>query len=234
MKTSGPLLTLLGGVALAALLFTLDVRATGDRPAAGAGSPASATRPSTPAGPSAPAVAAASSRPAASGPQQRLERGTYAGYTNGAGALLGIAVHDGLAVAYLCDGERVEAWLRGTAIDGQLVLNGGDGAAAGAGISARYSGGAATGQITVGGRRWTFTLHLVHPPSGLYKATAEVRGARVDASWVVAGGKQLGVRTTDGVAPQPAPELNATTGRVDLGAGVVTATHVDGETGSGF
>jgi hypothetical protein len=226
MKTSGPLLTLLGGVALAALLFALDVRATDSgRPAAAAATRASAA----PAPAASRRPAAAPSRPAPTRAPQKLNRGTYAGYTNGAGALLGIAVHDGLAVAYLCDGKRVEAWLRGTAAGGKLVLNGRD-----ASITAGYSGTRATGVISVGGQRWTFTLHLVHAPSGLYRATAEVRGARVEASWVVADGRQLGVRTTDGAAAQPAPELDPTTGRVDLGTGPVTATHVDGETGSGF
>jgi len=239
MKRSGPLLTLLGGVALAALLFVLDVRVTGhDRPAADAASRSSAAASpqvasSQAPGPARSAPAAPASRPTASRPPQKLNRGTYGGYTNGAGSLLGIAVHDGLAIAYLCDGKKVEAWLRGTAADGKMVLHG-TSARPTASITAVYSGNKATGQITVGSQRWTFTLHLVHPPSGLYKATAEVRGARVDASWVVADGKQLGVQTTNGTGPQTAPALDAATGRVDLGAGVVTAIHYDGETGSGF
>ena len=51
---------------------------------------------------------------------------TYAGKVTGGKATIAIAVKDGKAVAYLCDGKKTEAWLRGTAVDGELALSGPD------------------------------------------------------------------------------------------------------------
>ncbi|NLT56070.1 MAG: hypothetical protein GXX79_16255 [Actinomycetales bacterium] len=146
---------------------------------------------------------------------------TWAGRVDGGGATLAIATEDGVAVAYVCDGRRVEAWLRGTAVDGRLELTG----PGGAGLDGGYGDGVATGTVTARGREWTFELGAVRKPSGLYRATATVRNARVTGGWIVLpDGRQVGVLTEDGV-PRPAPELDVTTGRVD--GSPVRATAVD-------
>ncbi|MGF1652797.1 MAG: hypothetical protein ACFCUP_05705 [Actinomycetales bacterium] len=59
----------------------------------------------------------------------------------------------GDAVAYVCDGEDVEIWLRGTATDGVLELTGPSGAR----ISGTYLEQGTTGVLTTSGYQWTFT-----------------------------------------------------------------------------
>ena len=72
-------------------------------------------------------------------------------------------------------------------------------------------------------------------PSGLWKATAKVRGATVKAGWVVlADGNQVGMYTTDGAGGTAAPRLDAATGRATIGGAVLTAVAADPESGAGF
>ena len=84
-------------------------RRAGPTPPAARGDRASRPPPAT----TAPATAAAATaaKPAApTGPQV-----TYAGKVGGGRASIAIAVKDGKAIAYLCDGQTAEAWLQGTA-----------------------------------------------------------------------------------------------------------------------
>ncbi|HKT04891.1 MAG TPA: hypothetical protein VJT31_35705, partial [Rugosimonospora sp.] len=152
-------------------------------------------------------------------------RATYAGYTTGGAATVAIAVRDGVAIAYLCDGSRVEAWLRGSATGGKLSLSGTHNSR----LTGTYAHGLATGQVDVAGRHWTFRARAVYPPSGLYRATATVRGARVENGWIVIDGRQVGVSTVDGV-PQAAPPLDTATRTATVDGASVTAEPVDGAT----
>jgi hypothetical protein len=136
-------------------------------------------------------------------------------------------VHHGTAISYLCDGRRIEAWLRGTAADGKLNLTGPHGAS----LTGTYAKGLAAGFVTANGRRLTFAVPQVHPPSGLYRATAKIRNARVVAGWIVLpGGAQVGVVDTDGT-PAPAPRLDTSTGRAEIDGTPVTARPVDDSEG---
>jgi len=212
MTAKSPVLTLLIGAALAALLLTLSSQAA--TPARWAGADAPATSPS-PAG--SPAGSPAVVEPPA----------TYAGATTGGAATLAIAVKDGQAVAYLCDGRRVESWLRGTATGGVLSLTGSHAGS----LTGRYGGGRASGTVSAGGRQWTFQIAEVLPPSGLYRAAAPVRGASVVGGWIVLpDGTQVGLVDTGDVA-QPAPPLDPGTGTASLDGTVLPATRLDGTAG---
>jgi serine/threonine-protein kinase len=172
---------------------------------------------------SAPAVAATTpaAAPTTAAPAPQV---TYAGKVNGGGATIAIALKDGKAVAYLCDGRSTEAWLQGTAANGQLSLTG----AGGASLTATYGNGLAAGTISARSREWAFSVGTVSKPSGLYRATANVRNAEVVGGWIVlANGEQVGVLVV-GDDVEPAPELNTSTNTVNVDGTQITANPVDG------
>jgi serine/threonine-protein kinase len=72
-------------------------------------------------------------------------------------------------------------------------------------------------------------VSLVAPPSGLYRATANVRNAKIVGGWIVlADGQQVGVVSTDD-QPQAAPPLDVTTGQATVDNTTISAAPVDGE-----
>lgn len=187
-----PVLTLLAGLALAAVLVTMSSIAS-SRPAPVAANPNPV------------ATSAAAPTPSASPTPAAVKvNATWAGEVDGGGATIAISVKDGVAVAYLCDGKKAEAWLQGTAADGKLSLTGKDVAS----LTGTFGGGKATGTVVAAGKQWSFTAPNAVAPSGLYRAAEIVNTAKVVCGWIVlADGRQVGVCTTDG-QPAPAPRLD--------------------------
>lgn len=217
MKRKGPILTLAAGAGLAAIMMVLNLNAnatTGDgygNTAADASTPAATT-------------AAPTTAPTVPPTKPAGAQVTYAGNVGGGGATLAIAIKDGKAVAYVCDGRKAEAWLQGTADNGELVLSGGGGA----NLTGTFGNGRAKGSVTAAGKSWSFDLAAVAPPSGLYRAAADVRGARIVGGWIVlADGTQVGVVSVDGT-PQPAPALDPAAGTAEVNGAAVNVAAVDG------
>ncbi|MER5647954.1 hypothetical protein [Streptosporangium sp. NPDC002524] len=127
----------------------------------------------------------------------------YAGRVTGNGGLIAISIRNGKAVGYFCDG-KIEAWMKGKAADGKVTLSGRHGAS----LTARLAGGRATGDLGFDGKKWTFKAPTVKKPSGLYRATALVRGANVRAGWIyLDDGTRVGLTLVgDKVAEVPIPE----------------------------
>jgi hypothetical protein len=207
---------------------------------------ASATAPATV---SATAVATAPATapgtvPAATASAQKADvppKADYVAQVNGGGAAVAISVHSGKAVAYVCNGHAVAAWLKGTAAAGKLDLTGKNGAR----LDVSYRTGKATGSIMADGTKYTFSAPLVHRvssghrPPGLYEATGMVDGVPVKAGWVVLpGGGQVGSVEYDpssAVAPTAqAPVLDLTTGTAQYDGITLVASLISGFTGSGF
>lgn len=218
----GPLLTLLAGTGLAAVLLVASmVAASADnvRVAGGDEQPAGDATPSAPSAPSAaPSPEPSSPPPPATEPTEQPAV-TYVGWADGGGASVAIIVTGDEATAYVCDGATTEAWLHGAAGGGYLRLAGDGGE-----LIARYDRDWAVGQTTVAGRSWSFSLARVDPPEGLYRfADTIAGGAEVTGGWIVLpDGSQVGVLTVDGT-PQPAPALDPATGAVRVGGAQVTA-----------
>lgn len=223
MKRNGPIITLLAGLALAAVLITVNLSLTkggGEPDPAGLGAAVASAAPAA-SEPPPPTVAASADAPASPAAKANA---TWAGTVDGGGATIAIAVTDGVAVAYLCDGRKAEVWLQGTAADGKLALTGKKGAT----LTGTFGGGKAAGTVTANGRKWTFTVKAVAKPSGLYRATATVRNAKVVGGWIVLpDGSQVGVVTVDDV-PQPAPAIDPATGAVTVDGAALTAAPVTG------
>ncbi|MFC3988450.1 hypothetical protein [Actinoplanes siamensis] len=157
-------------------------------------------------------------------------RVTLAGAVEDDAGTLAISVRDREAVAYICDGRKVEAWLKGTAEDGRLDLSGKGGAR----ITGTFDAGSARGRVTVAGETHDFTLRTVRKPSGLYRTSTKVRDARVEGSWIVLpDGRQVGVLTS-GDRTGPAPRLDVTSRTTTVDGTPVAVTEIDPGSGTGF
>ncbi|MGJ6961245.1 hypothetical protein ACSDR0_04985 [Streptosporangium sp. G11] len=127
----------------------------------------------------------------------------YAGRVTGNGGLIALSIRNGKAVGYFCDG-KIEAWMKGKAADGKVTLSGRGNAS----LTAQLGGGRASGTLGFGGKEWSFKAPTVKKPSGLYRATALVRGANVRAGWIyLDDGTRVGLTLVgDEVADVPIPE----------------------------
>ena len=238
MKLNTPLVTLLTGAALGVVLLVASMlaahtKAPGYTAASSSSSAPAAISPATPA--PAPATASSPSTAATSATAADVVKGDYAGRVHGGGASIAIAIHGSQAIAYVCNGSVVEAWFQGTAAGGRLVMTGKNGAR----LNATYYAKKANGDVVADGFHYTFSVPVVHKPSGLYRATADVRGATVKAGWIVLpDGTQVGSLESDASAAVPAatgaPALDVAAGTAQDGSTVLHANAVSGLTGSGF
>jgi hypothetical protein len=258
MKIPTPVITLIVGLALAISLLVSSVTAVSSKKAALAEASASAA---ANAGPAATQPAAAASTATAAASTAKSQTATaavtaaatasaspgstagfvipphanYVGQVDSGRGSVAIVVHDTFAVAYFCNGSTQEAWLNGTPEHGKLSMTGKDHAS----LTANYALGHARGTVIVNGISYPFSIIAVHKPSGLFQSIANVRGATVKAGWIVlANGTQVGSLNpnVNGATQtsQAAPKLNLSTLTANDGGVSITATPIDGETGSGF
>ncbi|MFK4069103.1 hypothetical protein [Streptomyces sp. NPDC029674] len=216
MNRSGPLLTLLCGLLLA--LFMLSLNATTETGGASYGGDASGTTTSSPTKDTS-TPAEPTGKPVGTPPPNA----DYAGRTDDDTSAVSVSMRDGKAVAYFCDGRDTESWLKGNVEDdGSMRLTGKHGAK----LDGRITGKKVRGTVDIGEETWKFTAGKAVKPSGLYRATTEVRGAKVDGGWIVLpDGSQVGIVKRDG-KPAKAPRLDPRTGAVLVDGDTVTARPV--------
>src|SRR6185437_4445473 len=244
MKIPTPVITLIVGLALAVSLLVSSMSAvSGEKTArAQASATAAANTVTVPAstGPSAGAAASAataSPSPSASGSGFVIPpHANYVGEVQGNLGSVAIVVHDTFAVAYFCNGKTQEAWFRGTPHNGNLSMTG----KANSSLTANYALGHARGTVTVAATPHVFSITALHKPPGLFQWIAVVRGPPAKAGWIVLpdGTTEVGSIEPDSslaVPPaQTAPKLDLSTLTAQDGGTTLTATPIDGETGSGF
>jgi hypothetical protein len=248
MKIPTPVITLIVGLALAAALLVSSMTAVSEKKAAAAEASASAAANSgaaatasaaQPTGTVASATAASSpsAAPSTSASQGFVipPHANYDGEVQGDLGSVAIVVHDTFAIAYFCNGKTQEAWLKGTPHNGKLSMTGKNNAS----LTADYALGHARGTVIVDGISHVFSIIAVHKPSGLFQSIAVVRGATVKAGWIVlANGTQVGSLEPDANSATPsaqtAPKLDLSTLTAQDDGTTLTATPIDGETGSGF
>ena len=239
MKRNTPLITLLTGAALGVILLIASMLSTPSKAPTSYTAPATPAPASTAAAQSSPAsarpTAAATPTPTATALVTAPAKADYAGEVQGGSASVAISIHDGQAIAYVCNGSVIEAWYQGTAVGGVLIMTGKNHAH----LSAIYDFGKVTGDVLAHGTDFQFAVPVVHKPSGLYEATAVVRGATVKAGWIVlSNGTKVGSLESDADAAAPsaarAPALDVATGTAQDGSTVLHAVRVSGITGSGF
>ncbi|MFF5006683.1 hypothetical protein ACFY3G_28140 [Streptomyces phaeochromogenes] len=220
MKRSGPLFTLLAGLLLA--LFMLSLNVTEGARSTSTGSESSGDVVS--ASPT-PTASPPSGKPSASPSPSKtaVPNADYAGRTDDDSSAVAVTLRDGKAVAYFCDGKNQESWLKGDVkADGSMRLTGQNGNV----LTGELKGKRISGTVDMGQRKYGFTADKAVKPSGLYRATATVRGAEVDGGWIVLpSGQQVGILNRAG-EPSPAPRIDPETGAVTVDGQQLTAEPV--------
>jgi hypothetical protein len=220
-----PLITLGAVAALGGGLLMANTTVAGP-PAVTAGTAVAATEPAPAAAPGV-VPDAVPPAPLAAGPDAPdVAEAAYTGRSAGNEVTVALAVKDGRAVAYVCDGKKVEAWYEGTLTGADLQLSGGDGKP---GITATVTDAATLGTVTVGGKDLPFAAEDVAAPAGLYEGRAAVRGVLTRIGWIVdEDGTVTGVANAAGTR-RPAPTLNPADPTATKIDGVpVTVTALDG------
>ncbi|HEX5811851.1 MAG TPA: hypothetical protein VFY38_07120 [Pseudonocardia sp.] len=220
MRRFAPLLTLLAVVVLGGALLTLNL--LGD-PGNQNAQPAAAA-PATSAPPAA-AVAPPSAQAAAPAAAEKA----YAGRSSGNEVTLAIAVKDGRAVGYVCDGKKIEAWLEGTVSGSDVSLRSSDGKST---IVGRVDEAKSLGTVAVGDKEWPFAAKAATGPAGLYEGRASVKGVLNRIGWVVlSDGTQSGVggNGTDTFAAPPLDPAHPESVTLD-GVPVIVKTVGGGDT----
>ncbi|GGN89860.1 hypothetical protein GCM10011579_085150 [Streptomyces albiflavescens] len=219
MKRPGPLLTLLAGLLLGVFMLSLDATTGTKGTSYRNESPGVSVSPSSPPSPS-PTRTTPSPTPSKSAPPNA----DYAGRTDDNSSAVAVSLRDGKAIAYFCDGRDKESWLRGDVKDdGTMKLTGKHGAELNGTLQ---EGKTIRGTVDLGGQRYGFTADKAVRPSGLYRATATVRGAKLEGGWIVLpGGGQVGILDRDG-KPSAAPRIDPETGAVTIDGEQLTARPV--------
>ena len=217
MKIRGPLITLGAVAALGVGILLVNISQEPDP--APPGKPAAESTTTAPATP-APAPATTTAAPAPAFPA----KADYVGKVSTADGVitLEITVEGDKAIAYACDGNTVESWLRGPAVNGTVSLANKDKTDR---LEGRLEGTSVVGTLWIGEKKWDFSAPAAQPPAGLYV----YEDAGVRTSWIIdSDGGVTGVqRQVDGTT-RPAPGLEAN-GTAVIDGRTITATRVEGD-----
>jgi hypothetical protein len=219
MKKYAPLATLVAVVLLGAGLLVANMLSNPANQTAAAPAPSAAAA-------AAPGeLAAAEPAPAEPAPAEPVVvEKAYTGRSAGNEVTVAIAVKNGKAVAYACDGKKIEAWLEGTLTGDSLSLSGKTSS-----ITATLDDKASFGTVTVDGKEWPFSAKGVASPAGLYEGRGNVDGVAARVGWIVQeDGSVTGVENAGG-SPKPAAPLDPTNLGATMSDGSpVTVTALDG------
>jgi hypothetical protein len=217
MKIRGPLLTLgavaVLGVAILVVNISKEESAPPGKPAAQSTTTVAPTTAAAP--PPAPSTPPPPAFPA---------KADYVGKipTANGTITLDITVDGDKAVAYACDGNTVESWLRGSAANGAVSLASKDKTSR---LEGRLQANAIVGTLWIGEKKWDFNAPFAQSPAGLYV----YENAGVRNSWIVdPNGGVTGVQRREDGSTAPAPELT-TDGIVDIDGIEVKAIRVEGD-----
>ncbi|MFF1452415.1 hypothetical protein ACFVYF_30435 [Streptomyces sp. NPDC058274] len=216
MRRAGPLFTLLAGLLLGLFMLSLNAT-TGTKGSSYESEPTPSATPS-------PSTASPSPSPTPTPSKSAPPNADYAGRTDDDSSAVAVSLRDGKAIAYFCDGHDKESWLKGDVKDdGSMKLSGKHGAKLNGTLE---EGRRIRGSVDIDGGHYGFTADKAIKPSGLYRATATVRGAKLDGGWIVLpGGRQVGLLTRDGKA-SAAPRIDPETGAVTIDGKRLTARPV--------
>lgn len=136
---------------------------------------------------------------------------------------IAVAVKGEEASAYVCDGENIEVWLKGTAEGNDIDLASADGATT---LVGSLDGNTIVGTLTVANETHDFSIAQAPPPAGLYRG----EDGQTTVGWIVMpNGRVIGVAKTP-AGTEPAPALNPAKGGVTFNGEFLPAEEVTGET----
>jgi hypothetical protein len=204
-----PLVTLIGLVAAFAIMFGVNLASSAPRnsytePSASPAATTPALTPTQAATTAASPTEAPTPTPtvteSADDDSEFPNKIVYAGRTEDGSLAIAVAILGQKAAAYLCDGDQIEAWLRGTVSGDEISLTGKNGQS----LEAKLDGSALSGEVEVGDEKFDFRLREAKPPAGLYRA----KGSKTTIGWIILpDGSQVGIQTS-GETSGPAPELD--------------------------
>jgi len=219
MKNRGPLVTLGAVAALGVGIWLVNVSQEPDP--APPGKPVAESTTTTPTTPATQAPAPTPPPPPAAAFPAKADYVGKIPISSGV-ITLEITVDKDKAVAYACDGNTVEVWLRGSALNGVVNLANKDKTSR---LEGRLQGSAVVGTLWIGEKQWDFTAPAAQPPAGLY--VYEEAGAR--NSWIIdADGGVTGVQRQADGSTVPAPGL-AIDGTTVIDGRTVVATRIEGD-----
>jgi hypothetical protein len=216
MKIRGPLVTLAAVAALGVGILLVNMSNEEKTPSANPYSQSTTTAAAATPAPPPPA-------PSTPPPPAFPAKADYVGkipIANGT-ITLDITIEGAKAVAYACDGNSIESWLRGSATNGALSLASKDKTGR---LEGRLEGNAVVGTLWIGEKKWDFKADPAQPPAGLYVYD----NAGVRNSWIIDGnGGVTGVQRRPDGSTAPAPGLSIDRTAVIDGQTIV-ATRVEG------
>ncbi|MDT5017703.1 MAG: hypothetical protein QOD39_3863 [Mycobacterium sp.] len=218
MKVRGPLVTLAAVAALGVGIWLINVSKEEPAPPAKPVAEATTTTATTPA-----TAAKAPTTPPAPPAAAFPAKADYVGKIPTANdtITLDITIDGDNAIAYACDGNSIESWLRGSATNGALNLASKDKSGR---LEGRLEGNAVVGTLWIGEKKWDFKANPAQPPAGLY--IYENSGVR--NSWIIdENGGVTGVQRRPDGSTAPAPGLSIDRTAVVDGQTIV-ATRVEG------
>jgi hypothetical protein len=216
MKIRGPLVTLAAVAALGVGILLVNISKEESAPPANrygqSTTTAAAATPATP--PPAPSPPPPPAFPA---------KADYVGKipTANGTITLEITVDGDKAIAYACDGNTIESWLRGSAVNGLVSLANKDKTSR---LEGHLEGSAIVGTLWIGDKKWDFNAPAAQPPAGLYV----YENAGVRNSWIIdPNGGVTGVQRREDGSTAPAPKLT-TDGIANIDGIEVKAIRVEG------
>jgi hypothetical protein len=218
MKVRGPLVTLAAVAALGVGIWLINVSKEEPAPPAKPVAEATTTAATTPA-----TAAQAPTTPPAPPAAAFPAKADYVGKipTANGTITLDITIDGDKAIAYACDGNSIESWLRGSAANGALNLASKDKSGR---LEGRLEGNSVVGTLWIGEKKWDFKADPAQPPAGLY--IYENSGVR--NSWIIdENGGVTGVQRRPDGSTAPAPGLSIDRTAVIDGQTIV-ATRVEG------
>ena len=217
MKIRGPLVTLAAVAVLGAGILLVNMSKEEPAPQA---NPYSQSTTTAAAATPAPPPSAPSTPPPPAFPAQADYVGKIP--TANGTITLEITVQGDKAVAYACDGNTVESWLRGSAVNGAVSLANKDKTSR---LEGHLEGNAIVGTLWIGEKKWDVSAPVAQPPAGLYVYD----NAGVRNSWIVdPNGGVTGVQRREDGSTAPAPRLT-TDGIADVDGIEVKAIRVQGD-----
>jgi hypothetical protein len=224
MKKYGPLATLVSVVLLGAVLLVANMMST-PKAAPAAAPAASAASAEAEAAPSAEAAPAEEGDAPGAAAAPVVAEKAYTGRSAGNEVTVAIAVKDGKAVAYACDGKKIEAWMEGSLAGDQLTLQGKTSS-----LTATVSEKATLGSITVDGKEWPFAAKGVRAPAGLYEGRGVLKGVAARVGWIVEdNGKVTGTANLNGER-ETAPAIDpAAPAAITVDGNTISVTPVGGD-----
>ncbi len=121
---------------------------------------------------------------------------TFVGSVDGTDAYIAVVTSGSAAMAFVCDGEKMWAWMDGTVDNGKLDMTGADGAK----LEATVDGDAGIkGSLTMTGASGkAFTAVAAAPGEGVYRTVMTKDGQEMTLGWIIRTEGARGLLRTSG------------------------------------